>query len=397
MFNAICSFEWSPDPTDIKQLDIHPKDYDISDDIVQIKGCCFPANITSDNNGVQVFNTNNYTGHSYVFPLHDKYYAIVILTVSFKPCLFTDFLESVKKSLLEDTTSDCDVRFGLIRSLLTSWELSSEKLIVNYPFNQFTIDLAATENWTQSYDISPVSSAIDPIWKSLLSNQGILILGATAEICSNAVLAILSIIEPLKYYDPLLIYTKSGDPRFQEILDGSTKYKLVGTTEAFQPKKGQFGVVINIPDGHFTPCPELQNQYQQKTTRFFSVVLSAMNQALYTDPYFDILEKPISNIQTYTQNSPLFQKQFFDRVEKTETFRHWRNRKKIREQTRGAFLSVPSSEALKKLPDDKLIVAQDEVTRIYNTANGDQHYQTVLKIHLKAIAKRIKGLPVVIE
>lgn len=398
MFNCIVGFELDPEIKEPSIMQQYPSEYDLSLDINQIKSCCFPYNLPNDNNGVHVFNTDNYTGHAYVYPYKGKYYSIVILSVSFKPCLYTDFLQAVKKCFVEDENADPEVRFGLVMSLLTSWVIEGTRtLIANYPLTQFMIDLAETTNWTQSYDISPLSSAIEPIWKALLSNQGILIVGATAEIASNAVLAILSIIEPLKYYDPYLIYTRPGDARFQEILEGSTKYKLVGTTDGFGPKKNQFGVVINIPGGHFTPCPELQDQYQQKTGRFFQVIVGAMNQALLVDPYFDILEKPVDNIQAYTQNAPMFQPQFFEKIEQTETFRHWRNRRKIRDSTRAAFLSVPPSEALKKVPDDKLHVAQEELQRLYNTCSGDQHLQTVIKIHQKAIAKRIKKLPVVMN
>lgn len=393
MFNSILLLDYSPEPSSVKTSAIFPKDYDISDDIEMIKACSFPSNVKLGESTVHIFNTTNYTCHSYVFTFASKIYAIVVNTVSFHPCLFSDFLKAVAKSFEGDERSDPEVRFSLVRSLLTSWEYNgSDKLVVNYPYNSFTIDLGATENWTQSFDISPLSSAIEHLWKALLSNLGILIIGATAEIASNALLAALSIIEPLKYFDPLLIYTRKGDPRFQEILEGSKKYKLVATTENFVPQKNQFGVIFNIPEGHFTPCPELQEQYQQRTARFFTVVLGAMNQALLVDPYFDILDKKIDNMQTYTSNASLFKKAFFDKVETTETFKRWRNRRKIRDETRAAFLSVPPIEALKKLPDDMLEIANEELLRIYNTSDGDMHLQTVLKIHLKAVAKRIKKL-----
>ena len=372
-----------------------PEKYDISEDLDIIKVNSFPSNAQIGSSGVHVFNSLNYTCHSYVFTYKNVFYSIVIISSSFHPCLFTDFLHSVQKSFEGDEKSDADLRFQLVKSLITSWEYDgSDKLIANFPFETFTIDLGKTQNWTQSFDISPLSSAIEHIWKALLSNSGILIIGATAEIASSAALAALSIIEPLKYFDPYLLYTRSGDPRFKAILEGSTEYKLVATTEAFIPKKNQFAMILNIPNGTFTPCPELQDQYQHRTARFFSVVIGAMNQALLVDPYFDILDKKIDNIQIYTSNAPLFNKAFFDKVESTETFKRWRNRRKIRDETRAAFLSVPPEDALKKLPDDKLDIAKDELIRIFNTAHGDMHLQTVIKLHLKAINKRLKLLQV---
>ena len=391
MFNSLVLLEYSPEKSCGDIISQYPKEYDISEDIDIIKSLSFPT--IPKNSSVHIFNSINYYCYSYVFSFADKFYSILIISVSFHPSLMNDFLKSVSKSFENDDISDAEVRFGLVRSLITSWEYDgSNKLIVNYPFETFTVDLMKTENWTQSFDISPLSSAIEPLWKALLSNAGILIIGASAEIASNALLAALSIIEPLKYLDPFLIYTKKGDPRFQEILDGSKKYKIVATTDEFLPHKNQFSVIFKIPEGHFTPCPELQDQYQQRTSRFFSVVIGAMNQYLLIDPYFDILNKKIDNIQTYTSNSTLFKKSFFDKVETTETFKRWRGRKRIRDETRAAFLSVPPQDALKKVPDDKLEIAKEELVRIFNTTEGDMHLHTVLKIHMKAISKRLKQL-----
>lgn len=392
MFNSLLLLEKCDDNTEPTVIEQFPPQLDMSADIAIMKACAFQSTCRGYN-GVHVFNTENFYGHAWTFNFENRFYSIIIATISFRPALYTKFLQAVKQSFENDTSTDPEARMGLVKSLIESWNYdSTDKLVVNFPYQTFTVDLAHTSNWTEEYDISPLSSLIEHLWKALISNSGVLIVGANAEICSNALLAALSIIEPLRYMDKMLIYTNRNDPRFKEILDGSSEYKLVATTEQFFPQKTQFHVVVRIPSGAFTPTPELQTQYQERTVRFFAIAMGAMNQSLLVNPYFDLLERPIDNIQRYTQNSPLFDRRFFEKVEKTETFRRWRSRKRMRDQLRGAFLSVPPKDAVAFVKDEELLKAKEELERIYNSSEGDEHFRIILGMNRKLVDKRIRSL-----
>lgn len=391
MFESVALFEkQSQDCGAI--IDQFPKEFDLGADIEIIKTLSFPGKMKESLSTIHVFNTENYYCHSWAFYFNEKEYSIVIITSAFRPCLYTNFLDAVRKSFQEDNDSDQLCRYGFVCSLLQSWTLDDDSnLIANYPIQSFSINLNEVENWTQSFDVSPMSTFIEHVWKSIVSGSGILIIGDTAEIASNAVLASLSLIEPLRYLDPILIYTKRGDPRFDEILSGSTNYKIVGTTETELPFiKTQFELVARIPDQYFAPCPELQEQFQQKTVRLFSVIMGTMNHCLMTDPYYDILEKPITQITATSTSIPLT-KSFFDELQRTNTFIKWRKRKIIRDQLRAAFLSVPPEEAIDGIDDNSLEKAKEELQRIYNSFEGDEHFRTVLKIHMKQVSKRIRS------
>ena len=394
MFDSILLIESQKELSNSEIISQYPEKFDFLEDLELIKICSLPSNFNIDQSIIHYFNTINFYGNSWTFSFKNSVFSIVIISSCFRPYLFSKFLESVRESFLNDKSSDHLCKYGFILSLLQSWTIdSSNNLIVNYPLNTFTINLSEVENWTENYDISPLSSFIEIVWKNLLSNTGILIQGETSEISSSALLAILSLIEPLKYSDPMLIYTKKGDPRFEQILSGSTEYKLVSTTETnFKFNKNQFELIIKIPSNIFNPCPNLQSEYQQKTVKVFSILMASMNQSLMIDPYFDILEKKIFNLYYFQNNQNNFTPEFLTLIQKSQTFIKWRKKKLIRDQLRSSFLSVPPNEALEKVSNQELNIAKNELIKIINSSENDQHFSTVLKIHIKKINKRLKNI-----
>lgn len=87
------------------------------------------------------------------------------------------------------------------------------------------------------------------IWRALLTNREILIVGESATHVSCAIFSILSLIAPLKYSELYIPYTRLGDPRVKEITnEKSKKWKLVGTTNQFIAEQTtQFSVIGYLP------------------------------------------------------------------------------------------------------------------------------------------------------
>ncbi|KAK8898656.1 Protein dennd6a [Tritrichomonas musculus] len=83
------------------------------------------------------------------------------------------------------------------------------------------------------------------IWRALMTNRGILIIGDSPSQVSCTVYSILSLAAPLKYCEPYIAYTRLGDPRFAEIITNqSQKWKVVGTTNMLLAERcKQFAVV----------------------------------------------------------------------------------------------------------------------------------------------------------
>lgn len=87
------------------------------------------------------------------------------------------------------------------------------------------------------------------IWRALMTNRGILIIGESPAQVSCAVFSIISLAAPLKYCDPYISYTRLGDPRFAEIVSNqSRKWKIVGTTNSLLAEQcKQFAVIGKLP------------------------------------------------------------------------------------------------------------------------------------------------------
>ena len=83
------------------------------------------------------------------------------------------------------------------------------------------------------------------IWRALMTNRGILVIGDSPSQVSCAVFSIISLASPLKYCEPYIAYTRLGDPRFAEIVfNQSRKWKIVGTTNPLLAERcNQFAVV----------------------------------------------------------------------------------------------------------------------------------------------------------
>jgi hypothetical protein len=63
------------------------------------------------------------------------------------------------------------------------------------------------------------------VWKAILTNRGVLIVGPSPKAVSRAVFALMALVAPFQCRDPVLVFT-----RFADVIDGSTVWKVVATT-----------------------------------------------------------------------------------------------------------------------------------------------------------------------
>ncbi|KAH0795792.1 hypothetical protein GPJ56_000293 [Histomonas meleagridis] len=242
---------------------------------------------------------------------------------------------------------------------------------------------------------------LQQIWHALLSNKGILVYGSNAYHVSNAIFSILSLASPVRYVEDYLIYTRLGDPRFAEVIEGSRKYKVVGTTNILALERcNQFEVTIILPERVQNPnknsSNEIRNKIEKRETRLLGKVLDIIDRKLETDPYFSLLLKEFSVVDLYNlqpkkkESKKLKFEEILDFM-KTKTFISWRKKVVFRSTLRDGFLSTPPDKAINENNPIVLKKMLKMVKYLINKNKEDLHFIAVLKKHKHILKQMIKN------
>ncbi|OHS94205.1 hypothetical protein TRFO_11280 [Tritrichomonas foetus] len=390
MFNYVLLFEKQNDKSNL--IAQYPPKIDVPDSAL-ISRLCIPSTLYHSKTEVFAFNTQSNYCFSYAFIFQNTPYSITIVSATLYASLYFDFLHAVDGSFLEtNEKSDPMCRFGLVKSLILSWATDNNNdLIVNFPFDSFALNLLTVSSWFVNFNVAPLSPYFMEVWYAALMNEGVLIIAPTAEIASSAVFGILSMLDRLKYFDKILLYTEKCDPRYKEILEHDLPYKIVGTTDPnLANGASHFSAIITIRANHFDNMFDQQHEFRTKTIRLFGYFLIQMNMQLMTDPYSDMLNKEVNVEELLKICNGEYPGEVFQKVQKTETFMKWRKHVSDREQLRDAFLSVPPKEAIKVIKPEFYELALEQLRIISNTYVRDQHFQSVLKQHIHLITKKLK-------
>lgn len=379
MFDAVFLFEDSPKPTVS-----FPPGIEI-DGMDEIAFLAIPEVVKSNtvNSTIFVFNTENQYFFSWAFRYKRTPCAIVIATSSFFASLFFEFLHTVAESFASGDESDPTCRFGFIKSLLGSWSsATNSEITINYPLESFNLDLSNVESWIKNFNVAPLFPRIEEVWQAMIKGEQVVIYAATPEIASAAAISAISMIEPITYMDPFLLFTQGNDPRASD-----PKYRLIATTDT-SVKPAPHAHVIRITTTEFTDMSDLQSTYCRKTMRYYTILLNLMNHSLTTNPYFDMLSTPV--VFNKVRIPADIQEEIVTGIQSTETFKRWRRKKITRDHIRGAFLSVSPKEAIKVIPADSYAMIIEEIEHLKNFYDHDQHFKVVLESHLGLIRKKQK-------
>lgn len=386
---VLIKYSHNAGPTIIKQ---YPEKLEISKQRKSFLACAFPE--TQEKDSVFTFSINKHLCFSMLLTRDNELYAIVILSHHCFPHLFVEFLKSCKKTFTIDQPEEI---LDAITVFLSQWKYDSAttQISVVYPTINFSTLLDATHTFFMQYDPSVLISTdikvLYDIWKAIIIGSGILFIGETAEQVSSAIFSALSLITPLRYADHLLIYTRFGDQRFAEIIEGSKKWKIVGTTNALAAERcKQFHTVIHLESKNVPTQPELRQEIQRQTNKIIKRVESQLNKAVETDPYYDLLETPLPYPQiTEVVSKTKLDEDDFKSFQKTQTFKSWRKGIALRIQFRESMLSFSPEQVVENRPDDELDKISTILKGIPQKMPGDNHMKAVINQHLKLIKKRL--------
>jgi hypothetical protein len=313
--------------------------------------------------------------------------SVVIISRVFDPALFCDFLGSVR-DFYQDfaNVGDAISRFTMIESMLQSWiPVDANTYQIYFPLRDFRHDITAVEAGVARFSLAPILPKIEQIWSALLANDGILIIALTPEIASYAALSCLSLLGPLQYCDNHLFFTQSDDPRTQNL----RPYRLIGTTDPTLARL-PFGVILNITETVFGPCPGLRDKFNKRTMRYYGLLLGVMDLGLLDDPYFDLLQRPID--WDRWKISKDFDRRLLRELQKTNTFQNWRMKQVLRQTIRTGFLSTVPNEAVARLAPEEYEECLKCVRMLQSTFAGDRHLMSVLKVHAAKLTRKLREM-----
>jgi hypothetical protein len=383
MFDAVCLFQHATKTTLTSQ---HPPTAALPESPI-LATLAIPSLVRNGSQSYAIFcyNTTSLYCFSWSFRFRDSSAAIVIATPHFYPTLFFEFLRSVAKSFSSDSeANDPLCRFLMVKSLLQSWSVGGpNEWQIYYPFESFKLDVSQPESCCSGFSIAPVVSDLELVWTCLLANDGVLIIAPTPAIASSTALACISLLGPVAYKDPCLLYTEEADPRANNL----RKYRLIATTDASLADL-PFGVIVNVTETDFPPSFDAWHRYRTLSLRHFSAMLSMMDFYLLGNPYYDILELPL-NYRTFRVAEAIVKK-LLDDIQKTDTFRVWRRDQIVRQHTRTAFLSVPPRRAVAKLAPKDCPRALKWLETLAHRYARDHHLQSVIKAHQALIGKMLR-------
>ena len=357
--------------------------------------CSFTENQINFNS-IYSFSIHKSLCHTWEFSYESELFSIVIVVKNSLSYLYLNFLKSCKKHFSNDKP---DERIIKIKDLLDQWNYDSRgvKIKAQYPDEIVSIHVDQQQGFYPQFDPSSFISSnrlvLEEIYHTILLNKGVLIVGDSAEMVSSAGYALMSLFEPLKFTDPYILYTRLGDKRFAEVIDGKTKWKFVGTTNKLALERcKQFRTVVRLPPKSTPIIQDVKPYFYKKCNRFVKRIENQFNRHLEVDPYSDIIESPLTKREIKEvcyglDFSPEELTDFFH----SKMFSNWRKTLLIRAQLREALLSFSPDAVVQKHSDEELKIVEDFFTSFLDKITGDSHLIAVIKMHLKLIKKRLSN------
>lgn len=363
--------------------------------------CSFPES-NQTRNSIYSFSIPKRLCHTWEFQQGEDLYSFVIVTRNCLSFLFLEFLKSCKKSSITMTT---DERFDMILDLLNKWKFEGNyaKIHVFYPDSDFIADIEQDHVFYQQFDpsafISQDTKVIEEIIKSILTNKGVLLVGDTAEMVSSAGYALMSLFEPMKFSENYLLYTRYGDQRFADVINGEKKWKFVCTTNQLAVERcKQFKTVVIVPKRSNQIIPEIKQTVHKKMGKLLKRIENLFNRNLEIDPYSDIINKPLTKEQIEEISPALgLNAKEMEIFTESNMIKEWRSNMIVRPQLRESLLSNMPGSVVEKHTDEELAIAYKFLLDTKKRVKGDKHIKAVVSLHIKLIRERLKDKPELLD
>jgi hypothetical protein len=236
-----------------------------------------------------------------------------------------------------------------------------------------------------------------------MTNAGVLVVGPSPRHVSLAVFSLYSLVSPLQYMEPVLVYTRLGDPRFADVIGGSTAWKIVGTTNVLALERcNQFQTVITVPARPVRADSEIRSILRERTKRLLGRFESALNEQLAHDPYTDFLggkipRQDVTGIGSKNPQGKQLTDDEADLFQWSGTFVHWQRAISMRDGLREALLSVSPQVVIAGRSFETLAIIEEALDRMISNFKDDRHVFAVLKRHRYYLRKEKEKFGTVVE
>lgn len=372
-------------------IEYFPKEYSFIQRKKPFLACSFPE--TQSGNSIYSFSISSYLCFAWTF-IHDNVlHSIVIISHHNFASHYLKLLKVARSQLIIETPEE---KYHAILDELNKWSLNPKTNILTITFfgSKSTRLLNEHDSFFLQFDPSIYFSTFEQmkeIWLSLLTNRGVLIIGDTAEKVSSAVFAAISILAPIKYTEPFLIYTRLGDNRFSDMIIGSLEYKLVGTTNFLAKERCKhYETIIILPKTLRPSRPKLRNSINRMTSLLLKNIESRLDRKLNYDPFFDILQKKLddNDINKIVRGTGMTSKDIIN-FQKTNLFKEWRKTVQTRVKFRECFLSNGIELNFKDRNLTELEILKRILTKLLKLYHFDVHMKSVINRQISLIDQAI--------
>lgn len=372
-----------------------PADFNFCDEENFVATCSFAESSRQANS---IHASTVASGHCYhwAFMWQNEQYAITLKSHHLYASLFLKFLHDAQISYEK---LDPSVRLTKIWEYLCSWEFDGVNIAVKTPKKTYSV-VGSDSAFITYADFDPTvwlpeTIDVDKVWQTVLSGAGILVVGSTPEIVSNAVFSLLSMIAPLKYSDPFLAYSKLGDPRFADVINGSTFWKIVGTTNTLAAERcKQFKIIIKLTHTATHTRDDYRKELRSQTLRILHKFENVMNDLLDKDPYRDFLGRDIPVDKCNMLHLACKQVGSLKNLKdfaSSNTFHEWQRVISVRDAFRDSFLSCSPEEAVVNRTVEDLQQMESILGYLKTKYSNDGHVMAVIKAHAHMIRKVLKS------
>jgi len=390
-----------PDLASPNLVCMYPESVELIYDVYTLCSCCIPSNSKLKKPTIFAYNIDSVFCYALYFLILDCAYEIVLISEMPFAYIFQTFLKEIFEQFEKNSEiTNPSIRFQYVNSYLSSWpEYVQSKMELSFPSNIIPYEIDFTHYSFVHFDPG-ASFTLDEcymIYKALIAGDPVVLLADSARQASRACFAAFSLLSPIQYAEPYVLWLRDNDPRFASILNGESKLKLVATscTNVWKGNK-HFRLVVDIrhpPQNEQTNIKQIFNDLSED---LIGILLQEMDTLLEVDPWSDYINAPL-NIERLAafprKPSPRpLSASDLSNFSKSPTFKQWRKRIVSRSSWRESFLSANHKSLYNDRSIEDLTVIVNQINELYSQFKTDRHIKAVLKVHRFTVSAVLKSL-----
>ena len=369
-----------------------PPNYELKGNEQLIAVCSFPE-ASQQVDSVHSSTLTDRLVYHWCFVYEGERYAIALISHHFFASIFLKFLR-MSRDALSDLSPDA--RLENIWQCLIMWSVDGNTIHVVTPQGERKVESDSRFITFANFDPTALlggSVKWKHLWETLMTGGGVLIVGDAPLAVSNAVFAVMSAVAPLVYLEPVLAFTRLGDPRFADVINGSRYWKLVGTTNRLALERcSQFKIVLDLAAPRYVVKEDVRALMKKRTNTLLNRIRDELDDMIDSDPYANLLWKPLDEacLEGIGEDDELGAPLTADAVRlftQSRMYSEWHRIVIMRPALREAFLSAPPESVIADRTPQELDAMEAALAEVASTYPNDGHLMAVVARHRHLIKR----------